>query len=252
MSQLGSSGQSNEKNSALQSLYAGHSANMPWRELWSLRERWLARLDPSDVSYAAVSSPFLTAATAEHLEADVRVMIVGRESQGWGDDNAKLPYSTIDASMAAAHDFIYKQNHGPFWQAARRLSHELNTGPKTSKASLAWSNVFRLDQNGAMPEHGLAKALVGTEVLRGLLAAEIGILTPHVLWLACGPDGDTALQQQLERLPERRPDPFYAVSAPEYAPVVIRGYHPNGLRHRGQFDGALKFIVETARGILLA
>jgi hypothetical protein len=235
----------------LLALYTGTAGASPWNELWQLRQQfWRAAGASETDARFAVSSPFLASATDEYASANVRVMVVGRETYGWNDDVNRTAFDSVLSSMNACRDFLYQERYASaFWQAARRVSDALNPALSPSSARLAWSNVFRMDERWTTPKAKLAKAMISTPLLRNLLTEEIRILRPHVLWLACGPKGDYVLEQQLNQLSPSEGKAYYRVEAPEYAPVVIRGYHPNGLRFRRKFGDALEFIIDSALNI---
>ncbi len=243
-------------NAALLQLYLG-SEQSPWEELWGIRKEHMEyrvakpprKTFRTDVP--SVGSPFLAAATQAYFDADVRVLIVGREALCYYDDKTNKAFDSAQQCMDVNEDFLGNESYtSPFWRAARRLSDELNRDQSSGTPCLAWSNVYRLDEYGSTPSARLAKRLRESVPLKSLLKRELEILKPDVLWIACGSGGDWDLDLQLDGVGRTKGERYQVIDAPHHASVVLRSDHPMGLTYKGQLDEAMSRFIEASRMLL--
>ena len=262
-----------EMTAELRALYGDASnPDSPWSRLLSLRANYLELLrqkPPRNHRWwkefgdeYAVSYPFLSGVTQEYAEAQCRVMIVGRETNGWSEsgephDRAPkiskvVPFRDATHAMEVCARFLAKGYSSHFWRAAWELSARLNPDQPASKARVAWSNVFRLDEDCRKPSRPLEALLLADPVLTTLLKREIGILEPDVIWFAAGPEGEGALLVQLPELDPIGPFPFTQIPNTDLAPNVFRSFHPRGLAYRNILESTLHEIKEPHMAVSLS
>jgi hypothetical protein len=213
--------------------------------LLSARSRHLADHPDTDMSW-----PFLVCASPSYAAARVRLMIVGRETNGWGDGppGASLPIETVEQGMRIYRNFDLGRGYhsSAFWTFGQQLVRTLNApeGP-----DFVTSNAFRLDERDTTPGPVLQASLSAADRNErpGLLRREITILQPHVLVLAAGPEADEALSEQLPELGDLGMGPITQLDGAELAPIIFRCWHPSGLNRRQLLGQAIAQIDSFAR-----
>jgi hypothetical protein len=245
--------------------------------LESIYRRWRQNLEPSGLSLRDWSTPLLLHATDEYCAADLRVIVYGQETQGWGwttwlerNHPARVePWSYQDQEKLA--DFVAKDDaidallwryrqwafargpqpaNSPFWQAFHQM--------RAWAPGILWDNLVRCDYNHSTPlDASTAERTRMLEIQRSLVLDELTALQPHVCIFLTGPDYDFVLDRTFGPVryepaagaPVRE---FALLSAPSLPALSFRTYHPNFLRKskRWGYLDSLRSAVADRGGAL--
>lgn len=154
--------------------------------------------------FRELSAPFLLSVSQAYLDAPVRVMFIGKETNGWcgklgafyerpdGIDIAKARYENQNARGTGNSEFLRQ------W---KRLADRFAGG---DLAAVCWNNLMKMDWYRA--KRGYSRTSIGhsAHLFNFSVAAvqfEIELLRPDLIVLGCGHKYDRALKSVL---PERR------------------------------------------------
>ena len=151
-----------DKQQLLNELYSKY-----WDDIKELRNR-----------YPELSAPILIKIPTRYLSQKVKLMIIGQQTQGWGEGN-------INDLLECYEDFNFGENYhpSPFWNVTRKLEVALGI----EKYAIVWSNLNRCDYEDKRPPLKIEKDL---RILFPLLLGEIKILQPDVVIFFSGPNFD--------------------------------------------------------------
>ena len=154
-----------QPNAALKHLYCRN-----WAALREIMSR-----------FQGLSAPYLAWVHPDYERADVRLVVVGKETNGWQDCKEIEPLSTdaaVKRLMEGYRDFELGMNYSgkqAFWTPVHELYHRLN--PNGMTFGFVALNASKMDQDQTQPNDEARDAIVAT----GLLRDEIRILDPHVV-----------------------------------------------------------------------
>ena len=211
-----------DKQQLLNDLYSKH-----WSEIKDLRNR-----NPE------LSTPILIKFPTSYLSQNVKLMIIGQQTQGWGEGGV------IDL-LACYEDFNFGESYyaSPFWNVTRKIERVLNI----DKYSIVWSNMNRCDFNAERPPPEIEKDLY---VSYPLLLGEIEILRPDVVIFFSGPDFDEHIKHSFSGSSFESVDGFTkrelsSINHELLPQHTYRTYHPKYLR----ISGIEPRFVEYIEGI---
>lgn len=143
-----------------------------------------------------LSSPLLISISDAYLTAPVRVMFVGKETNGWGSKLGAY-YAGKDALPVLMKCYQQQMGRtkwpGRFFPMLTRAAREL-AGAQAD--AIAWTNLIRMDW-----EHGkgfsrnskdFSEAL--TKISQETLRFEVALLKPDVIIFACGANYDSVIK----------------------------------------------------------
>ncbi len=142
------------------------------------------------------ANPLLIKVSQEYVEADIKVMIVGQETDGWaGQLNAGS--QTVDDMMGYYYEYLYensdpKREDRPFWNRKnyRYFMENLQKHfkPQNKSVSCIWNNISKIGKNGrGMPQ----KSIITMErAYFNVVKAEIEILKPDIIIFSTGDSRD--------------------------------------------------------------
>jgi hypothetical protein len=145
-----------------------------------------------------LSQPQLMVIPQSYMDSEIRLMIVGQESGGWGDP--AWDASSDEGRALLLSDYtgfnlaLGNRSHGtPFWQASYRIRDLLN--PKGAPNSFLWSNLVPVSEkqgNGKFghPSDEVAK----TATALRLLQTEMEVARPDVVVFFTGVSHDPLLR----------------------------------------------------------
>jgi hypothetical protein len=138
-----------------------------------------------------VSQPLLISIPERYLSADLRLMIVGKETHGWeghlGEALGNDPVGELQRRYSAFE--LGKTWNSPFCVESHRLAQLL--GPEVPPCGFVWSNIFLCDQKKGRPNAAITKSVLAP----ASLAREVEILKPHAVVFFTGPYYDEFLKQ---------------------------------------------------------
>jgi len=161
---------------------------------------------------------------------------VGQETKGWGDGDLSLDVETLPVADLLRYytEWIANSYSSPFWNAVKTLHSALNLGP--FPRGLAWTNVFKLDEEGGPPSERVADCL---RCAFNVLPFELSVIRPKAVVLFTG-RYDSHLSRMLEGVRFENVPGFTSAECSivrhELLPTSsFRTYHPGYLRRSGRW-----------------
>jgi len=198
-------------------------------------------------TYPTLSVPFVVSPAAAYAAAQVKVLVVGQETFGWGErlDDGRSPSAIVDvlANEYASFDLGAKYRNTPFWSAADHVFRGLN--PEASARAFLWSNLNKMDcSRSRIPQEVEARI---SEL--ALLQEEIRAYEPDVVVFFTGPRYDARL---LATFPGAQLTPvtpqLARVTHPGLPRRAFRTYHPKYLRMSKHWDALDVLVRECSIG----
>jgi hypothetical protein len=180
-------------------------------------------------TYPSLSAPFVVSPAPAYGAAQVKLMVVGQETFGWGEgsDHGGSSSGIVDvlANEYASFDLGAEYRSTPFWSAADHVFRALN--PEASSRAFLWSNLNKMDcgRSRIAPE---VEERIGE---LALLQEEIRAYEPDVVAFFTGPRYDARLLATFSgaRLTPVTPQ-LARVIHPDLPRRTYRTYHPRYLR----------------------
>lgn len=144
-----------------------------------------------------ISFPWqLSSATDKYCSAKVKIMVVGQETNGWGD------IDDIAENMLATEEFQTHNSYSgvPFFQFVKDLAEALNGKSDSYIDTVFYTNLFKIANNDR-PKYLVEHKNLATEYCNNfntLLEKEIEILNPKLLVFTTGPYYDEWIKTQFE------------------------------------------------------
>lgn len=216
-------------NAALKALYESK-----WTDFQSVRA-----LSNDD---NLMHGPFLCSPGASYWDSKVKVVFVGRETNGWEFkgtvDSLMLKY----ASFNVGKDYKYKG--GPYWSMIRKIEFALN-GDNLNCATL---NLNKFDVNSKTPTGDYLKSIM---TLDYIVLAELDLLQPDIVIFFTGPTYDNRVTSlfntPLSEVAGFTKRQFAEIKLSNKQYKVFRTYHPKTLRLRKLESRAIEKISSVFR-----
>ena len=194
-----------------------------------------------------LSRPLLLAVPDGYHRAQIKLMVVGQETRGWGDGCA---FAASDL-MRCYREFdlarTYRYPGAPFWRAAHELYGGLN--PHGPERAFLWSNLVKVDQYREADPNGRRPTLEVEEAVSrlGLLPQEIAVTEPDAVVFFTGPDYKVRLQETFPGVDHRSVCSVLSKLAhPELPCHTYQTYHPQYLNRSTRW-GTIGEIVSLIR-----
>ncbi|HDR9360227.1 TPA: hypothetical protein QDB44_006188 [Burkholderia vietnamiensis] len=198
-----------------------------------------------------LSAPFLLSVSQAYLDAPVRVMFVGKETNGWcGKLRAfyERP-NRIDFAKARYEEQLTRgTGHSALLRQWKRFADAFAGG---DRAAVCWNNLMKMDWQ--RPKRGYSRTSIrhSAHLFNFSVAAvkfEIDLLKPDLLIFGCGHTYDRALKAVL---PERRTgyvDPKALWHFQANGIECFRTFHPGAWKDGGggSIQAYYRKIVDTA------
>lgn len=194
-----------------------------------------------------ISAPYLPWVDPDYELAETRLVVVGKETNGWGDHclEGMSPGIAVDTLMQEYRDFAlgtHYRGRASFWTPVHELYGRLNpTGPPRGFVAL---NASPLDQHGSTPNADVQSGVLRTR----LLCDEIRILEPHVVVFHTGPEYEIWLDGWFPGLKRLGDDWLATLSAVGLPELSFRTYHPRYLNYRSKRSEVYDRIVSAVQG----
>lgn len=218
--------------------------NNALKELYS--EKWNNLIANSKETNAAY--PLLIQVSEEYENADIRVMIVGQETDGWVgqlEQNDK----TIEKIQNAYFEYLYKnkkKNRRPFWNRKnfRYYKEELTKKYSPKKIACIWNNVNKIGKKSrGKPTN---KIMELEKQYFDIFEKEINILAPDIVIFTTG---DRHIPVEHKKIKPVCKEPVSQVVFTNYPNIfAVRTYHPNAKIKDGKKhlkEQALKLIYKN-------
>lgn len=144
-----------------------------------------------------LSAPLLISISEAYLHAPVRVMFVGKETNGWWG-KLRAYYATEDALAALMQRYQEQMGKskwgGRFFQMLSRTARELNGAQADA---IAWTNLMKTDweQGNGYSRNSKEFSAALTKMSQEMLRFEVELLKPHVIIFACGTSYDSVIKE---------------------------------------------------------
>lgn len=183
---------------------------------------------------SSISKPLLMSVPPLYAETRHKLMVVGQETLGWGEERTLNARDLMEEYDAWALGKAYQTT--PFWAAARQVANALN-GPGGMDGFL-WTNLVKVNGVGGRPASDVEEAVSSL----GLLQKEIEITRPDVVVFFTGPNYDGRLVATFpgvtfEQTSSTESLRCLATVRHRQLPTrSFRTYHPAYLRRRGKWS----------------
>jgi hypothetical protein len=197
------------------------------------------------------TNPFLLAFDEEELKScDMRVMIFGQETKGWGEESGIIDSAEEVVSMY--HHFFCQKNFyagyrkSAFWKAFRYFEKQIKGIYPDKKICFSWNNINKIGKSGG-------KTGVSSDVRKieyesfSVISYEVEIFKPHIVIFLTGPDRDCDIKHQFKDAeftaisPDIKTRALAKVKSKLLPDQTIRMYHPSFF---GGFYKVRKYAVE--------
>jgi len=185
----------------------------------------------------------------EYVNADIRLMIFGQETNSWYDERS----ATIADMQNLYHGFFNEGEcwgyGGQFWNGVSRFLNLLQTKYPEKKIRLTWNNIVKIGKQG---DKGFPPDYI-YELEREyfhVIPQELEILKPNIVLFFTGPNYDSVLKDNFgilkyEALPNSTERQLSRISLKDIE-FAYRTYHPNYL-WRNDIDDYFNTIIEDIK-----
>lgn len=202
------------------------------------KENW-ASLQCSLVPLSArqYTNPFLITFDEDLLnKSDLKVMIFGQETKGWGDQFGML--SNLEDIVAMYEKFFCQKNFyggyekSSFWKAFRYFEKQLQIAHPTKSIYFSWNNINKIGKpKGKTGVSAEARAVERKTF--SVIAAEVRAFNPDIVIFLTGPHRDGDIKHHFSNAEFKSVNPNIKTRAlarvcHEFLPErTIRMYHPS-------------------------
>ena len=186
----------------------------------------------------------------KHLESEIKVMIIGQETNDWNKNFTGNIQETIEI-YDEFYNSGYAQNSygGHFWNGINRFSNLLETKFPNKKISYVWNNVVKIGASGRDQNHPQNYIYHAELKNFKVLEKEIEILNPDIILFISGPTYDSNIASILDgvkfsRLNKNFSDRQIAKLEFKNRKNIFRTYHPNYL-WRNDINKYFEAIIES-------
>lgn len=192
-----------------------------------------------------ISFPLLIKPFPDYFKAEIKLMIVGQETQTWSmsPNVTSIKNETVDGRvkslMSLYRNFgLGKDKYSPFWQFARKLNSKFNS----SSEAFLHNNISKVDENGGTPAWDIFHGLSATSS-HSIINREFEILKPNVVVFTTGNKLEGCLRSVFKGVIVEEIDE--AISRVKHKLLPYHSYkseHPLTLRLNGHFDKVIDFV----------
>lgn len=190
---------------------------------------------------------------AAFQEANVKVMVVGKETNDWEGLFGKHNIKSLQDTYA---DFLLKDTKAKrtlFWRYHRDWVSRLENKVGKGATAVVWNNIYKLGKPGKRGKPTQVMRQINADAF-DVFEEELKILKPDIVIFLTGHGYDQALQRYLpgitfQEVPEGRKKQITHCIHPSLPPISVRTYHPqylNILKPEGnQFnrDTPIEFVL---------
>jgi hypothetical protein len=153
-----------------------------------------------------LSGLFLPEVSAAYLQSKARVMLIGQETRGWGQELRSLV--TSDQTPQALRAYVQTQmavyrkfsptapGTSKFRQFHSKLHATLGDSVGADRNAVFWGNLLCVSLNGKSPRKASEIASIAA-ISRKLLSIQLEVLRPHLVVFGTGYGYDCFLKQQV-------------------------------------------------------
>jgi len=191
--------------------------------------------------------PLLIKVGKEYQDADIRIIIVGQETDGWCGILEENKKSIIDAQNTY-FNYFYKskdKNRRPFWNRKnfKYFQEQLSEKLSPKKVAFIWNNISKIGKNSRGKPTKIIENLEKNNF--NVFEEELNILQPHIIIFTIG-NRAIPLQHKKYKLYEDRY--IFEVKLTNYPHIIaVSTYHPNARIKGGKKEikkDIVNFIVQ--------
>jgi hypothetical protein len=199
------------------------------------------------------ASPLLLQVDEDSYQrSDLKVLIFGQETWGWGSFNDSLQVALERYTrFYVKEDFYNGYKKSSFWKAFRIFKRHFSANHKDKHISYVWNNISKIGING---KKGVTKEIRQLERNTfPVIQDELAILNPDYLIFLTGPNRDHDIRFHLPDVvfnnacpdfPQRQ---FSIVQSSKLPENSIRMYHPSYFGGFSKTLSAAKKVLQTNR-----
>lgn len=179
--------------------------------------------------------PFLISVSNKYINAPIKILIYGQETQVWGGEFYELPeYCTIK-NLMALYDLFINQDFGynsPYWRFIRAIVENSN-----DNIGISISNIVRI---GKKYDAGCNLTINNLSLeFFNVIKEELKILQPDIIFFLTGPFYDNRIKEALGNFSERAISKEYSlrqfaqlIFEEKTMPPTFRCYHPGYIQRK--------------------
>ncbi|SIS64850.1 uracil-DNA glycosylase family protein [Salimicrobium flavidum] len=187
---------------------------------------------------------------AAYEQADMKVMIVGKETNDWEGRFGKHSLTDLQEFYA---DFLAndtKAKHTLFWRYPQELFSSLQ---ERGSVSFVWNNIYKIGKAGKKGKPSRSVRNINQQSFQ-VFKEELEILKPDIVLFLTGPGYDKVLKSYLpglthESMAEGTKREMVRCIHPSLPSIALRTYHPQYLNTRTPEKGP--FHRDTPKEALL-
>jgi len=188
----------------------------------------------------------------EYLNADIKVMIFGQETNDWGKNFNGQLVETLEI-----YDEFYNTGYainnygGHFWNGYNRFINLLKKNYKDKKICTVWNNIVKIGASGRDQNHP-KDYIYDVEIKNFLIIEkEINVLKPDIILFLTGPNYDSNIKNHFHDVQFMECDSKFSTRQISELKIqnsknVFRTYHPNYL-WRNNIDLYFNTIIENIK-----
>lgn len=190
--------------------------------------------------------PLLIQINGEYENADIKVMIAGQETDGWGG-NLKGTISDVCKLMDKYKEYLYsdgkknKKNRRPFWNRKnfRYFQEKIPKIYENKTVSFVWNNVSKIGKT-TRGKSSKETQMLEKEYFTGVFEEELKILKPNIIIFRTG---DRAIQVNHKEICSVREKPVEKIELTSFPDIfAVRTYHPNAKIEGGKKEHKKEII----------
>ncbi len=202
---------------------------------------------------ARATNPLLIQTDLNYLDADIRIMFFGQETNIWHEKHGDFLYhGNVKKLTKFYSDFFlnenYKKHKSPFWNGIKKLEQEIKKELNNPTVGFVWNNVLKIGR-GKIGFPSKINPL--TNKYFKIVRDEIAILKPHYIVFFSGPNYDKLLKYVIGEFSIPEIGSFdkreLCFVKNETLPLSFRTYHPNYLYRSNKMDNVIAGIVNEIK-----
>lgn len=202
---------------------------------------------------ARATNPLLIQADSNYLNADIKIMFFGQETNIWHEKHGDFLYhGNVDKLTRFYSNFFlnknYKNHKSPFWNGINELEAEIKKELDNQSVGFVWNNVLKIGR-GKIGFPSKINPL--TNRYFKIVPDEISILKPDYIVFFSGPNYDKLLKYVIGDFSTQKIKGFaekeLCIIKNDIIPLSFRTYHPNYLRRSKKLDTVIESIVNEIK-----
>ncbi len=202
---------------------------------------------------AKATNPLLIQVDSNYLNADIKIMFFGQETNIWHEKHGNFLYhGNVDSLTRFYSNFFlnknYKKHKNPFWRGINKLDTEIKKELDNQSVGFVWNNVLKIGR-GKIGFPSKINPL--TNRYFKVVLDEISILKPDYILYFSGPNYDKLLKYVIGDFSTIQIKGFntreFCMIKNDSIPLSFRTYHPNYLYLSKKIDSVISGIIKEIK-----